>query len=99
MLEAVWKSDRAVTVRHVQLAFPDLAYTTLMKILDRLYRKGMLLRRRRERAFAYEPRCPREAFFDEVVSDQVLELLGAGGISTAIPPQSCIQSDASMLLC
>ena len=44
----------------------------------------MLLRRRRGRAFAYEPRCSREAFFGEVVSDQVLELLGAGGISTAI---------------
>lgn len=51
VLELLWGYGRAVTVRHVQLKFPNLAYTTLMTTLDRLYRKGVLLRRRHGRAF------------------------------------------------
>jgi hypothetical protein len=58
VLEAVWGQGRALTVREVQGRFPDLAYTTLMTTLDRLYRKRLLLRSRRGRAFAYEGRAP-----------------------------------------
>lgn len=33
----------------------DLAYTTVMTILSRLWQKGLVVRKRRGRAFAYEP--------------------------------------------
>ena len=33
----------------------DLAYTTVMTILTRLWQKGLVVRKRRGRAFAYEP--------------------------------------------
>ena len=33
----------------------DLAYTTVMTILTRLWQKGLVVRTRRGRAFAYEP--------------------------------------------
>ena len=36
-----------------------LAYTTVMTTLDRLYKKGMLERRKSERAFLYSPRLSR----------------------------------------
>jgi predicted transcriptional regulator len=84
VLELLWGKGRALTVRHVLPAFPELAYTTLMTTLDRLYRKGWLIRRQRGRAFAYEPRCSREQLLRELVSGQVTDLLAASGASTAI---------------
>jgi predicted transcriptional regulator len=84
VLELLWGHGRAVTVRHVHSSFPDLAYTTLMTTLDRLYRKRVLLRRLRGRAFEYEPRCSRDELVGEMVSGHVADLLGAPGASTAI---------------
>jgi len=84
VLELLWGQGCAATVRHVQLAFPELAYTTLMTTLDRLYRKGVLIRRRRGRAFAYQPRCSRDELLSELVSGHVTDLLAASGASTAI---------------
>jgi predicted transcriptional regulator len=84
VLELLWGKGRALTVRHVLPAFPELAYTTLMTTLDRLYRKGWLIRRQRGRAFVYEPRCSREQLLSELVSGQVTDLLAASGASTAI---------------
>lgn len=84
VLELLWGRGRAVTVRHVLPAFPELAYTTLMTTLDRLYRKGLLNRLRRGRAFAYEPRCSREQLLSEQVSGQVADLLAASGGNSAI---------------
>jgi predicted transcriptional regulator len=84
VLEHLWNRGRALTVRHVQLAFPALAYTTLMTTLDRLYRKGLLERRRRGRAFDYEPRLTRAELVGELVSGHVTDLLAAAGASTAV---------------
>lgn len=84
VVEQLWRGNRALTVRHVQLAFPDLAYTTLMTTLDRLYRKGVLIRRRCGRAFTYEPRCSREELLGEMLSGQVTALLAASGTSGAV---------------
>jgi predicted transcriptional regulator len=38
-----------------------LAYTTIMTVLDRLVRKGMLARRKVGRSFAYAPQATRDA--------------------------------------
>jgi predicted transcriptional regulator len=84
VLELLWSHDRAVTVRDVHGALPELAYTTLMTTLDRLYRKGVLIRRRQGRAFAYEPRCSRNVMLGELVSGHVADLLAASGASSAI---------------
>jgi len=84
VLEFLWSEGRAQTVRHMLPAFPELAYTTLMTTLDRLYRKGLLMRRRRGRAFVYEPRCSREQLLSDLLSGQVSDLLAAAGASTAV---------------
>ena len=84
VLQLLWGQDSALTVRNVHLAFPELAYTTLMTTLDRLYRKGVLVRRRRGRAFAYEPRCSRDELLGELISGHVTDLLAASGANTAI---------------
>jgi predicted transcriptional regulator len=84
VLEILWDETHAVTVRQVQRAFPALAYTTLMTTLDRLFRKGLLVRRPRGRAFAYAPRCSRDELLSEMVSGHVTDLLVASGASKAI---------------
>lgn len=63
VLDLLWKQTGAVSVRHVQSALGDeLAYTTVMTTLDRLYKKGFLGRQREGRAFRYFARTSREAF-------------------------------------
>jgi predicted transcriptional regulator len=84
VLMLLWGKGHALTVRHFLPAFPELAYTTLMTTLDRLHRKGVLIRRRRGRAFAYEPRCSPEQMLSELVSEQVADLLAASGAYKAI---------------
>lgn len=59
VLESLWKREEAASVRDVCRDFPEAAYTTLMTTLDRLYRKGVLERERRGRAFLYRPRHSR----------------------------------------
>ncbi len=61
VLDALWHRATAACVRDLQPAFPAVAYTTLMTTLDRLYRKGYLLREKSGRAFYYRPRVSREA--------------------------------------
>jgi len=55
VMEILWERG-ASNVRDVsqRLARP-LAYTTVMTTLDRLYKKGLLDRRKQDRAFVYTP--------------------------------------------
>lgn len=84
VLEVLWERKRATTVRSVQPSFPQLAYTTLMTTLDRLYRKGVLRRFRLGRAFGYVPRCSRDELFGQMVSSHVADLLATCGDSTVL---------------
>jgi predicted transcriptional regulator len=84
VLELLWDSARALTVREVHASFPQLAYTTLMTTLDRLHRKAILLRHRTGRAFVYEPCHSREHLIGEMASRHVTDLLGACGGDTTI---------------
>lgn len=58
VMERLWSWDRPVLVREVledlQRDRP-LAYTTVMTVLDNLHRKGLVLREKRGRAYAYIP--------------------------------------------
>ena len=55
-MEFLWHTEGPVTpaVVHKSVA-PELAYTTVMTILSRLYEKGRLTRDRQGRAYTYEP--------------------------------------------
>ena len=53
---ALWASEKALTFAEVREAVGgDLAYTTVMTILTRLWQKGRLDRERSGRAYAYRP--------------------------------------------
>ncbi|MGY4925710.1 BlaI/MecI/CopY family transcriptional regulator [Streptomyces sp. 900105755] len=56
VLAALWAAGGPLTAREVREQLPgDLAYTTVLTILSRLHDKGMLVRRREGRGYAYEP--------------------------------------------
>ena len=100
VLDVLWERQRAATVRSVQPSFPELAYTTLMTTLDRLYRKGVLRRFRLGRAFGYMPRCSRDELFGEMVSGHVTEVLSSCGDSTVLLStlgEAVGQADAELL--
>ncbi len=61
----VWQLDTPSSVRAVQEALlPDRepAYTTVMTVLDKLFRKGLLRRRLDGRAYLYEAVLSRDAY-------------------------------------
>jgi predicted transcriptional regulator len=84
LLELLWTRGHAATVRDVQIALPELAYTTVMTTLDRLYRKGLLIRHKDERAFVYRPRCTRDELLGELVSQHLTDLLRTSKESTIV---------------
>lgn len=62
-LRALWQLGEA-NVKDVRLALTDhrnLAYTTVLTLLDRLAKKGGVARKRVGRAFVYSPAIDREA--------------------------------------
>jgi predicted transcriptional regulator len=56
VLAALWAAERPLSAREVLERLPgDLAYTTVLTILSRLYDKGMLVRHPAGRGHAYAP--------------------------------------------
>lgn len=63
VMEVVWESGGWLTTREVLEALSGerkLAYTTVMTILVKLWKKGLLERRKDGRAYAYHPVRTRE---------------------------------------
>ena len=59
----------------VQKLNRQIAYTTVMSTLDRLYRKALVSRRRLGRAYLYSPRVTCKEWRDQVARDVVAKLL------------------------
>ncbi|HVG39258.1 MAG TPA: BlaI/MecI/CopY family transcriptional regulator [Pyrinomonadaceae bacterium] len=58
----VWR-DGESSVHEIHRALGEgRAYTTVMTTLDRLFRKGLISRRKSSRAYLYSPRITREEF-------------------------------------
>ena len=55
VLEVLWAAGGATVQQVAESLDAALAYTTVMTTLDRLYKKHLLLREKRERAFFYQP--------------------------------------------
>ncbi len=65
IMEVVWSADRPVTGREVvdELARTrSVAYTTVLTVMDRLVRKGVLAKQRAGRAHRYRARTSRDAY-------------------------------------
>jgi predicted transcriptional regulator len=60
----------------------DLAYTTVMTTLDRLFKKSLLTRKVEGRAFRYTPKYTREQMQREVAGEAFRQLLDASPVSS-----------------
>lgn len=76
-MEVLWDRGEPCLVRDVVRALTarDLAYTTVMTVLDRLEKKGVVRRRRDGRAWRYEAVSSREGYIAQLMLD-ALDLTG-----------------------
>ena len=93
----LWRAGEPLTVADVQeFLVRDLAYTTVMTVLDRLAKKGLARRERRGRAWCYQPAEPQQVVLAREmagllhdvpvgVRDEALRLLAE---SLSPPPRS-----------
>jgi predicted transcriptional regulator len=100
-LEILWQHGES-TVHDVapRLGRP-LAYTTVMTTLDRLYKKGLLDRRKSDRAFLYTPRFTRDQWEQKRAGDLVAGLFarnaGSGELLISSLVDAVSQQDAALL--
>jgi predicted transcriptional regulator len=85
VLEALWARGHATVRELVENGVcRDLAYTTVMTTLDRLFKKNLLGRVREGRAFRYTPRFTRQELHREVAGEAFRQLLNASP-ATSLP--------------
>ncbi len=82
MLDALWAGGSATVRELVDKGCQDLAYTTVMTTLDRLFKKGLLTRVEEGRAFRYTARFSREELHREAAGYAFRELLDASPASS-----------------
>lgn len=74
VMDVLWSADEPITARAIaeQLFERDLAPTTVLTVLSRLERKGVVRRNRDARAHTYQPVATRE----DHVAELMREVLG-----------------------
>ncbi len=81
IMDRLWSWNRPVTVRDVLedlRAYRDIAYTTVMTVMDNLHRKGALTREKDGRAWRYQPVRSRDEYAADLLSS-VLDEAGDRG--------------------
>lgn len=71
-MDRMWAADEALTVRQVHTDLNlerPLAYTTVMTVMDKLHRKGWLLRAPSGRAYEYLPAISREQYTADLMGE------------------------------
>src|SRR6202035_200680 len=81
LLETLWKRGSATVRELVEGDCQDLAYTTVMTTLDRLFKKGLLTRAEEGRAVRYAARLSREEMHREAAGHAFRQLLDASPAS------------------
>jgi predicted transcriptional regulator len=78
IMDVIWDAPVPLRVREVLerlSASRQLAYTTVMTVMDNLHRKQLLMRQREGRAYIYRPAFSRE----EAAARTLRELLNSSG--------------------
>jgi predicted transcriptional regulator len=82
LLSALWVRGSATVREMLEAGGINLAYTTVMTTLDRLYKKQLLNRSAEGRAFRYSPRYTQEELEKAAVGEAVRQMLGSGEAAT-----------------
>lgn len=71
VMDVLWEHAEPLTVREVGRALEDrdLAHTTVMTVLDRLVKKGIVERTRTGRPWRYTPAASQESYVSELMFD------------------------------
>ena len=77
VMEILWTRGESNVREVVDRLGRPLAYTTVMTTLDRLYKKGLLARRKSNRAFIYSPSLNRVEWDQKRAGDFVAGFLSA----------------------
>ena len=77
LLEKLWLSESATVRDLIEESKLDLAYTTVMTTLDRLYKKDFLDRVAEGRAFRYSPRFSKVDLQRQAAGQAIRDLLGS----------------------
>jgi len=84
LMERIWaRGEMSVRELHLEVA-ARLAYTTVMTTLDRLYKKGLLQRRKLGKAFYYVPTLSREDYHRSLASHLLGMVLDDGADKNAV---------------
>jgi BlaI family penicillinase repressor len=78
LLGEVWARSNATVRELIDYAQLDMAYTTVMTTLDRLYKKGLLRRTEENRAFRYFPLVSKEELQRQAAGQAIQQLLASG---------------------
>jgi predicted transcriptional regulator len=84
LLEALWTRGNATVRELIDEPCQDLAYTTVMTTLDRLFKKKLLSREAEGRAFRYKPMVTREQLHRDAAGESFRQLLNASPVG-ALP--------------
>ena len=76
-MEILWARGESNVREVVDRLGRPLAYTTVMTTLDRLFKKGLLVRRKADRAFFYSPSLNRTEWDQKRAGDFVADFLSA----------------------
>jgi predicted transcriptional regulator len=100
-MEILWTRGESNVRDVAQKLDRPLAYTTVMTTLDRLFKKGLLTRRKSERAFLYSPLLSRSEWQHKRAGELIAGLL-AGPQPSSDLLISCLveavgQHDAALL--
>ncbi|MAS56528.1 BlaI/MecI/CopY family transcriptional regulator [Nocardioides sp.] len=82
VMERLWRWDRPAPVREVLEDMQQdrqIAYTTVMTVLDNLHRKGMVMREKNGRAYVYRPTRSRESHTAELMEQVLARTSNRGG--------------------
>ena len=100
LLEVLWSRGNATVRELIDEPCQDLAYTTVMTTLDRLFKKKLLSREAAGRAFRYTPLLTREQLHREAAGEafrQMLNASPAGSLPLSYLVEIVSERDAELL--
>lgn len=100
LMERIWRSGE-MSVRDLHAEFTTrLAYTTVMTTMDRLYKKGLLQRRKAGKAYLYVPALTEQEYQEQLTHHLFGIVLHDGQNSAAVLSRfvdAVSDTDANML--
>jgi len=89
VMEIVWAGNEVSVRSACERLGSSVAYTTVMTTMDRLFKKGLLARRKEGRAFLYRATATRDELEGAIASELVQNLLHHTG-AEALPVLSSL---------